>query len=129
MWSNAARVWRLWFIPATVFMILVVSALAAFSAVAALTPSSHDLNPAGAFLPTGTAQAAGLSVNLDQCANFPLGSPCTWQNGNLNKNNSGYTMKTWVTQQHHLLTHFLFLNCMHSTPPIALSKDAYVECL
>ena len=29
-----------------------------------------------------------LNVNLDQCAN--LTTPCTWQNGNLNQNNSAY---------------------------------------
>ncbi|HKY77399.1 MAG TPA: LPXTG cell wall anchor domain-containing protein [Acidimicrobiia bacterium] len=29
-----------------------------------------------------------LTVNLDQCAN--LTTPCTWQNGNLNQNNSAY---------------------------------------
>src|SRR5262245_30410649 len=35
-----------------------------------------------------TVSAAGLTVNLDQCANDS--TPCTWQNGDLNGNNSAY---------------------------------------
>lgn len=34
-------------------------------------------------------QGEALNVNLDQCAN--LTTPCSWQNGNLNGNNSAYT--------------------------------------
>ncbi len=45
------------------------------------------------FLPASAAPAPGpasssLTVNLDQCAN--LTSPCSWQNGDLNGNNSAY---------------------------------------
>ena len=37
------------------------------------------------------APAAGsLNVNLDQCANDT--TPCTWQNGDLNGNNSAYAV-------------------------------------
>ncbi len=50
--------------------------------------------PAGAlFQSASAAPAAGLAsssltVNLDQCAN--LTTPCSWQNGDLNGNNSAY---------------------------------------
>ncbi len=37
---------------------------------------------------TRDASAAGMNVNLDQCAN--QSTPCDWQNGNLNGNNSAY---------------------------------------
>ena len=43
--------------------------------------------------PGGPSFAAGgsISVNLDQCANnIPRGGDCTWQNGDLNGNNSQY---------------------------------------
>lgn len=43
--------------------------------------------------PGGPSFAAGgsISVNLDQCANnVPRGGDCTWQNGDLNGNNSQY---------------------------------------
>jgi uncharacterized repeat protein (TIGR01451 family) len=36
------------------------------------------------------APGTSLGVNLDQCANAPRTDPCTWQNGNLNGNNSAY---------------------------------------
>ena len=36
------------------------------------------------------APGTSLGVNLDQCANAPRTDPCTWQNGNLNGNNSVY---------------------------------------
>jgi len=35
-----------------------------------------------------SSAAAAVNVNLDQCAN--LATPCSWQNGDLNKNNSAY---------------------------------------
>src|SRR5512138_1071313 len=45
------------------------------------------LNAAAA--PAAAPLAAGsLTVNLDQCANDT--TPCTWQNGDLNGNNSAY---------------------------------------
>ena len=42
--------------------------------------------------PTGPLFAAGgaLTVNLDQCANAPRTANCSWQNGDLNGNNSTY---------------------------------------
>jgi hypothetical protein len=38
---------------------------------------------------TPQAAAASLTVNLDQCANET--TPCDWQNGDLNGNNSAYS--------------------------------------
>src|SRR4030095_5537516 len=38
--------------------------------------------------PAESPLAAGLNVNLDQCANDT--TPCAWQNGDLNGNNSAY---------------------------------------
>src|SRR6266540_4114130 len=38
--------------------------------------------------PAAAPLAASLGVNLDQCAN--QSSPCSWQNGDLNGNNSAY---------------------------------------
>jgi hypothetical protein len=55
-------------------------------------PSTRVLLVAGAvvlFALTAVSSAsAAVNVNLDQCAN--LASPCTWQNGDLNGNNSAY---------------------------------------
>ena len=45
------------------------------------------LNAAAA--PAAAPLAAGLGVNLDQCAN--QSTPCSWQNGDLNGNNSTYS--------------------------------------
>jgi hypothetical protein len=55
-------------------------------------PSPHVLVAAAvaifALSAVSMASAAASSVNLDQCAN--LTSPCSWQNGDLNSNNSAY---------------------------------------
>ncbi|MBU6424458.1 MAG: hypothetical protein KGQ88_10520, partial [Chloroflexi bacterium] len=56
-----------------------VSLLFALSNVAYLRPTSKE---------AAVAAAASLNVDLDQCAN--LSTPCHWQNGDLNKNNSAY---------------------------------------
>src|SRR5512138_3448928 len=46
------------------------------------------LNGAAAPAPALQSAASSLSVNLDQCANDT--TPCSWQNGDLNGNNSAY---------------------------------------
>ncbi|HSM37219.1 MAG TPA: DUF11 domain-containing protein, partial [Longimicrobiales bacterium] len=59
--------------------------LAAFALVACSEEGARELVVDPEFAP-GTS----LGVNLDQCANDPRTDPCTWQNGNLNGNNSAY---------------------------------------
>ena len=98
MWNYAARVWRRWFKPATVFMILGVLALAVFSAFAALTPSFHSV-----FFAIGRVQAnpGQPAVELEQCRIRALGVPATttvpgacdtlgWVKGNAGPSNSHY---------------------------------------
>src|SRR5512138_192638 len=46
------------------------------------------LNGAAAPAPALQSAASSLTVNLDQCANDT--TPCAWQNGDLNGNNSAY---------------------------------------
>jgi hypothetical protein len=51
--------------------------------------SDEVANP-GPSIEPAFAPGPSLGVNLDQCANSPRTSPCGWQNGDLNKNNSTY---------------------------------------
>jgi uncharacterized repeat protein (TIGR01451 family) len=49
-------------------------------------PTNPTLQPGGPRFAGG----GGVGVNLDQCANAPRTANCTWQNGDLNGNNSTY---------------------------------------
>ncbi len=64
--------------------------IAAFAVLTMLLASGVGSVLRGAAAPAAAPQSASgsLTVNLDQCANDL--SPCSWQNGDLNGNNSAY---------------------------------------
>jgi hypothetical protein len=66
-------------IKSLVFALMIFLALSIFSTAF----GQHTITPA-----PEVAFAASLTVNLDQCANQT--TPCSWQNGDLNGNNSAY---------------------------------------
>ncbi|MEN8376989.1 MAG: DUF11 domain-containing protein, partial [Gemmatimonadota bacterium] len=65
--------------------VAVAGLLSAAALMACSEESARELLVDPQFAPGGST-----NVNLDQCANDPRTDPCTWQNGNLNGNNSVY---------------------------------------
>src|SRR5205814_795628 len=66
--------------PRAIVILSIVLALGLFTAALSQTNSS--------IIGVSAVSAASLTVNLDQCANGT--TPCSWQNGDLNGNNSAY---------------------------------------
>src|SRR5512144_2558030 len=62
--------------------------LAAVSVLTVLMALGMGTMTTGSAAPAPKAPTGSLNVNLDQCANET--TPCSWQNGDLNGNNSAY---------------------------------------